>query len=363
MAQKFNDTAPVPSQETDDDEISLIDLFAVLWHRRIMIIVITLVAAAGVAMFSILSLVLPSDISPLPNEYTPKALMLINNTGSSSGGVSAMINASGLGGLASLAGVSSTGSTVSELAIYMLGTNSFLDQVVDTFDLLTRYKIVVEGKEPPKSPRADSRKILKKKLVGESDEKSGILTVSFTDTDPEFAQTVANYCMHELEQSFTEMGLDKNRLEKENLEINIENTFRQIQSFERQSQELAFSVRDNGTGIIPAITMELNRIEMELGIQKEVYTQLRVQYELLKVSMASERPVFQVVELAEVPDLKSGPSRGIICIIVTLAAGFFAVFLAFVMNAIANIRKDPEAMAKLRGVPFEHATGTTKNFN
>ena len=101
--------------------------------------------------------------------------------------------------------------------------------------------------------------------------------------------------------------------------------------------------------------MELNRIDMELDIQRQVYTQLRVQYELLKVSMASEKPVFQVVELGEVPDLKSGPSRGMICVIVTLASGFFAVFLAFVMNAIANIKKDPGAIAKLRGVE--------KNFN
>jgi hypothetical protein len=38
-----------------------------------------------------------------------------------------------------------------------------------------------------------------------------------------------------------------------------------------------------------------------------------------------------------------------LCIIVTFAAGFFSVFLAFVLNAIANIKKDPEAMAKLRG--------------
>jgi uncharacterized protein involved in exopolysaccharide biosynthesis len=68
--------------------------------------------------------------------------------------------------------------------------------------------------------------------------------------------------------------------------------------------------------------------------------------------MASEKPVFQVLELAEVPDQKSGPSRGLICVIVTFAAGFFSVFLAFVLNAISNIKKDPEAMAKLRG---EHA--------
>jgi uncharacterized protein involved in exopolysaccharide biosynthesis len=54
------------------------------------------------------------------------------------------------------------------------------------------------------------------------------------------------------------------------------------------------------------------------------------------------------LELAEVPDQKSGLGRGMLCIIITFAAAFFSVFLAFALNAIENIRKDPEAMAKLR---------------
>ena len=65
--------------------------------------------------------------------------------------------------------------------------------------------------------------------------------------------------------------------------------------------------------------------------------------------MASESPVFQVLEYAEVPDLKSGPSRGMLCIIVSAAGFFLSVFLAFLFNAIQNIRKDPDAMARLRG--------------
>ncbi|MDR2008982.1 MAG: hypothetical protein LBQ22_00685, partial [Bacteroidales bacterium] len=88
------------AKNPDDDEISLIDLFAVLWRRRVMIIVITLIAAAGVVAFSVISLVLPSETSPLPNEYTPTAIMLINNASSSGGGLSSMLSSSGLGGLA-----------------------------------------------------------------------------------------------------------------------------------------------------------------------------------------------------------------------------------------------------------------------
>jgi len=88
---------------------------------------------------------------------------------------------------------------------------------------------------------------------------------------------------------------------------------------------------------------------LELNAKEQVYTQLKVQYELLKITMASEKPIFQILEMAEIPDQKSGPSRGMLCIVVTFAAGFFAVFLAFALNAIANIKKDPEIMAKLRG--------------
>ena len=86
----------------------------------------------------------------------------------------------------------------------------------------------------------------------------------------------------------------------------------------------------------------------ELSAQQQIYSQLKVQYESLKVSMASEQPVFQILEYAEVPDQKSGPSRGKLCIIITFAAFFMSVFLAFAINAVQNIKQDPEAMSKLK---------------
>ncbi|GHT96674.1 hypothetical protein FACS1894141_7080 [Spirochaetia bacterium] len=150
-----------------------------------------------------------------------------------------------------------------------------------------------------------------------------------------------------LETRFNELGIDKNKLEKENLEVNIQNTYDEILYWEGETRKLEQSIQYGNNGL-SSLALELNRISMELTARQTVYTQLKVQYELLKVTIASESPVFQVLELAEVPDQKSGPSRGMICVIVTFAAAFFSVFLAFVLNAIANVRKDPEAMAKLR---------------
>jgi len=329
-------------EKTDSkDEISLIDLFAVLWRRKKMIIFITAAAAIGIVLLSIISMSLPPEDSFLPNVYTPEAILLIDNK-SSSGGLSSMLG--DMGSLASLAGLSMPAETnYSQLAIFLVETNSFLDAVTDEFDMIKRLKI-------EKYPRAESRKELKKILKAELNSTSGTLSVKFTDIDPEFARDVVNFSVAYLEKRFEELGLDKNRIEKENLELNIANTYNEILKIEEESRRLERSVAfGTSYNSFPAITIEMNRLMLELEAQKQIYTQLKVQHELNRIKIASESPIFQVLEQAEVPDKKSGPSRGLICVIVTFAAGFLSVFLAFFLNAVSNIKNDPQAMEKLRG--------------
>lgn len=332
------------TENDESQEIDLIDLFAVLLKNKVLIIVITLLSMLGVLAFSVISLVLPPESSPLPNKYTPKAHMLINDSTSSGGGLSSMLSSSGLGSLASMAGVSVPGgSTYSALAVFIAQSDTFLDTIVEEFNLIERYEIT-------KSPRAESRRILKENLSASFEDDSGVFTISFTDIDPSFAQKVVNYSVAYMENRFTEMGLDKNQRQKENLEINIKNTYDEIIRLEDESQKLDRAAErgaytTNGSSMI----LESTRIMREIQAQEAVYTQLKTQYELLKVTMASESPVFQVLEYAQEPDKKSGPSRGMLCIIVTAAGFFLAVFLAFLRNAVRNIKNDLDAMARLRG--------------
>jgi len=337
----------ISQTETENDEsraIDLIDLFAVLLKHKILIIVLTLLSMIGVVVFSILSLVLPPESSPLPNKYTPKAHMLINDASSSGGGISSMLASSGLGSLASMAGVNvPAGSTYSALAIFLSSSDSFLDLIIEEFDLVTRYEI-------EKSPKANTRKALKEALSASFDKDSGVYTISFTDIDPEFAQKVVNFAVAYIEKRFSDMGLDKNRLQKDNLEINIKSTYDEIIRLENESQKLSRTAESGAyTANGSSLVLESTRIKREIAAQEAIYTQLKTQYELLKVTMASESPVFQVLEYAEVPDLKSKPSRGMLCIIVSAAGFFLSVFLAFLINAIENIKKDPDAMARLQG--------------
>lgn len=326
-------------QKKDENEISLIDLFAVLWKYKLMIIITTAIGMVGVLIFSIISLLLPPDKSFLPNLYKPKAEMLI--TEDDTNGASSMLGS--LGGLASFAGVSvPSTATNSALAGYLVNSNTIQDAVINRFNFIEEWEI-------EKYPIAESRKALKEKLKSAYDEDTGIFTISFEDKDPVLARDVVNYVVELLEQRFNELGVDKNKLKKENLEENINTTYNEIINLQSQIGNIEQTVSNvYSPSSTPSIMMDTTMVRMELSVQEEIYKNLKAQYESLKVQMASEKPVFQIVEYAEIPDKKSGPSRGKLCIIVTFAAGFLSVFLAFLLNALKNMKSDPEVVAKFK---------------
>lgn len=327
------------NQKNDSEEISLLDLFGVLLRYKFLIIGITMLGAIASVVISIISIVMPPEKSFLPNQYSPRAVMLITESGSGSS------MPSGLSSLASFAGVNigGGGSSNSSLAQYLAKSNLLYDALNDEFHFTEKFEI-------EKSPVANTRKALSEKLTSSYDEDSGIFKISFTDIDPIFAQQVVNFAIDWLMDKFNELGIDKNNIQKTNLEKNIDSTYREILRLEQQTQDLGSSL-NSGAGVwnIPNANLETSRLKMELDAQKSVYTQLKTQYEVLKVQMQSEQPVFQIIERPEVPDLKSKPSRGKLCIIITFAAGFLSVFLAFLLNAIKNIKNDPEAIRKLTG--------------
>lgn len=331
-------------QKIDEtDEISLIDLFAVLLKYKKMIILTTIGFILFALLYSIGSLLLPAEKSYLPNKYTSSAHMLINESKSSGGGLSSMLSSSGLSGIAGLAGISASGSSYGSLAIYLSTSNPFLDAIIEEFKIL-------EKKDFAKSkfPRFDARKALTKQLSAKIDDESGVFTLAFTDIDPVFAQCVVNFGVDWLQSRFDELGIDKNKIAKDNLEKNIKSSYEEIQRLQKQTNQIAKSVANGGSSWnIPSISLEANKVELELKSQEEVYKQLKVQYELLKVEMQSESPVFQIIERPEIAERKSGPSRGKLCIIVTFAGFFVSVFMAFLLNALTNIKNDPEAMKKL----------------
>lgn len=393
--------------QAEEDEISLLDLIATMLRRKRLILGVTAASAAAAVLVSVLSLLLPPQLWFLPNLYTPRAVLLVAE--SQGGGLSGALAASGLSGLASLAGVSVGGSSNGELAVLIARSNTTVDELNAEFDFTSRYKV-------KKYVKAETRKAFLKRYSAAYDEKTRTVSLSFEDYDPEFAARVVNRAVEILDRRFASLGGSKALEQKRLLEgkladvqVSIAKAEDEIQKFtsrhgvvniealateqvtvlarlrselilkdmeienyekfsriddpvirrlryERESIRAKIEEMEKGSGglipsqrQLPALAFEYAALQRDLMIQMEIFKILTQQYELAKLNAEGQEPAFQVLEGAEPPDKKSGPSRSVICVVATMAGFFLAVLAAFVLEAVGNIRKDPEAMAKLKG--------------
>ena len=329
-AIEVGDPIPCDAGKTNEDyEIGLFDIFAVLWRRKMIIIIITMLAMIGIVVFSIAAIVLPSEISPRPNQYTASAYMLITEARVPVGDRETLLG-HGL----------RMRPTYGDLALFLLGSNSLFDSVIDDFTMT-----VQSNNEYP----VLTRRMLRGGLNPRYNEDSGVLSIQFVDTSPVLARDVVNLTVTHLGNRFTELGIDRSRAELERLELHLAEVFQNILLLEEERRRLEHSIAfiPLAGGNLPAIMADINRATMESEAMRQVYTQLRVQQEELRATIATEIPMFQILEFAEITYEKSGPSRLMPIIVVTLGAGLLSVFLALALDLISNIRNDPVAMAKL----------------
>jgi tyrosine-protein kinase Etk/Wzc len=389
-----------------EDELSLLDLLATLLRHKKLIILITVGAALAALVYAVGSLLLPPEKTYLPNVFTSRASILISS--GQSGGLSGALASSGLGGLAAMAGVSVGGASSGELAVFLAKSVSSLDELNEEFDFTAKYKIET-------SVRTETRNAILAKLSISFDKNTGIMSLSFEDSDPDLARRVVNRLVEILDRRFAALGGNKARNQKMLLEqkladvqgqmtriegeikvfqkkygvlsvealateqiailarlrselimkdIEIENyekfskiddpVIRRLRS-ERQSILNKTAELERGGSIlptqkeIPELAFEYAALQRDMLVQTEIFKILTQQYELAKLNSEGQEAAFQVIELGETADKKSGPSRAMLCIVTTMAAFFLSVLAAFLIEAIKTIGKNPEAMAKLRG--------------
>jgi uncharacterized protein involved in exopolysaccharide biosynthesis len=399
------------SENQDDDEISLLDMAVVLWKRKRLIVGVTAIAMVGALAYAIGSLVLPPDKSYLPNVYTPKATMLIQ-TGSS-GGLSAALASSGLSSLAGMAGVSAAGNTNGQLAKVLATSNTLLDTLNAKFSLTKRYKvkksivsdtrkaiqkhysasfdektnlftISFEDIDPKfaKEVVDEAVNVLSARFATLSGDKTlqqkALLEKKLAEVDNSVKELEAKvkefqtkYGVTQVEALATEQITIIARLRSELIlkEMEISN-YEKIsrvddpQMFQLKSERdnLLAKIREIETGKgsgsrvmpsqkeLPAIAFEYAKIQRDLLVQTELFKILTQQYELAKLNAAGQDPVFQVLEMAEVPDKKSGPSRGMICVVAAMAGFFLSILLAFVVESFEKMKNDPEVVAKFKAL-------------
>lgn len=395
-----------------ENEIDLLDIVYLILKNIKTIIGLSLIISFSAVIISIISLVLSPEKGFMPNVYTPKSLVMLNN-GSSSEGLSDLLGSdSGLGALAGLASASGGGNVSdADLAKKLVTKKSFYNNLDKEFNLSEVYETNKE-----KYPFTSLKSVIDKNLLISLDEDSGLLEISYTHIDKFLATKIVNRVTELLEEEFTEIDRVKNRsqyiiaeeqkkiVEKEISRIQSEiitfqNKYRMIDATtttneiarllsnlqtqllqkevaiesygrisnvrdpgytrlinERKAIETSIRKLENGDvgdypslDELPILAMELNKLKSALEIQLMGYKAIEQQYQTLKLTAGGTGPTFQVIERAEVPEMKSGPSRGKLCIVVTFAGFFVSVLLVFLKEYWLNIKNDPEKMKKLRG--------------
>jgi uncharacterized protein involved in exopolysaccharide biosynthesis len=106
---------------------------------------------------------------------------------------------------------------------------------------------------------------------------------------------------------------------------------------------------ESGAGkTIPDVAQEFSQLNAELEIQQRIYNTLSSQYEASKLTPESE-PIFQIFEMAEIPDVKSGPQRTKFLLFAGAGGLAFGIVLVLALNAIIGFFNDPAKMRLLKG--------------
>ncbi|MFP4068215.1 MAG: GumC family protein [Spirochaetaceae bacterium] len=381
----------------------LLYYLSILLKYKWLVVGMTVIAGVGVVVFSIVSLRLPPEESPLPNYYEAYATLLVSDSGGSS--TQSILAALGMetGG--------SGGTNYAEIAQRVVQTRSFLDTLVEEHDIVERYDITTEV-------RSRSREVVLDNSRVSYDPQAGILTVAYEHIDPEFAQTMANSIVDNLQEWFRSRGGLDRMQELQSLEarlVEVEEEIArlegEIQAFQRehgvldvgemaetqaamlsdlqaQLVDLAVQIRNQETlsrieddpalarlraqqqnviGLIreiengytggartmpprerlPELALEFRRLQTDLTIQQRIYQAISEQYEVARLTAESE-PVFSVLERAEVPDRKAGPSRAELSMTVTLGAFAASIALAYMIHFLRSVWAQPENRAMLR---------------
>ena len=170
-----NQTNPTPAT-MDDDEINLMDLLLVIAKHNRFIIKLTLSVAVLAVIYALLQ----------PNIYTAKTVILPPQQGAST----ASMLLGQLGGLAGLAGGAAGIKSPNDLHIGMLKSRTIADVLIKRFDLQTLWEA---------KTREATRKALEGSTVIASG-KDGFITIEYSDKDPQFAATIANAYVEELDR-------------------------------------------------------------------------------------------------------------------------------------------------------------------
>lgn len=317
-SQEFTPNPP----EMYNDEIDLRELFFALWKGKWIIILSTIVFAAGAVAYAL----------HLPNIYRSDVLLAPAES-SGQGGLSKM--AAQFGGLASLAGINLGGgsSSQTDLAVQVLKSRQFIDAFIQKHELLVPLmaskgwdlganKLIYDTEvydqasdkwlRKPQGLRCSEpsaqeayAQFSKEVLTVSQDKESGLYTIGVSFYSPYIAQQWVTWLVEDINQVMRERTIAES-----------------TQNLNYLNEQLAkTAVAD---------------------MQSTFYTLIEEQTKSLMLAEVQEEFIFKVVDPAVVPELKAKPKRALIAVLGTLLGGMLGVAIVLVRFAFRKDKKEED---------------------
>lgn len=370
--------------------------FWILFRYKWMIIIITAIPTIAVVAFALMSVRLPPEESPMPNYYTADATIFVLQSEQTDISDS-ILRALGAGQSARPAAGFNNG----DMILQILRSRTILDRLAEEFKISERYGISQDERTKIRMAlfsgfnynyirntgsltisyvstdpvfardvvnftidllaqwfavnrdlaKQKTKETLEEKLLEVSSDIDGLQArlrglqqrygvLNAQELGVSQATALANLrsqlIMKEIEiKNYTIYSrINDPRLEQLNEELN---NLKELIS--RNQATIPAVNQDSGRQrSLADVAQEFSQLTNELDIQQRIYNTLSPQYEAAKLSPESA-PIFQVFELAEVPDTKSGPKRSEMVMQVSAGSLGLSIALALLLNFIGDWRR------------------------
>lgn len=213
------------------------------------------------------------------------------------------------------AGMKAVGKGISGVISSVFGLEKETSDKVNPFRLTKEQMEIVEA--------------MNKKVVCDVDDKTMVITINVTDQDPLIAATMADSVQVRLQDFITDYRTRKARID---LAYSQKLYQEAKQRYEKARVKSASYNDANMHVFMNRVRSEQVKLENELALQYQAYSQVATQLQLAEAKVQEDTPAFTLLQPATVPVKKAGPKRATICLAL--------LFLAFLATTLWSIHRE-----------------------
>ena len=174
--------------------------------------------------------------------------------------------------------------------------------------------------DPTNLPKKERKVVsfFSENIVVTIDKKTGKTQMTLEMQDPQVVATVMEAVTENLKKYMSDYRTSKARQDVKNLEVICS---QRKEDYYKAQQQYAKYIDANTNVILQSANAERERLQQEMNLAYQVYSQVASQLEGARIQAEQAKPVFAIIHPVTVPIKKAAPSKAKLLVIFTFLAG------------------------------------------